>query len=358
VGGHRAVDLQKLLAGKLARASPVISLSTHAITGSARPGDLETGLQLLHLGFTAPGNDDEAFANMRKQLDAMYMNREQNPGLLFGEKVGQVNSGNHYTAAPVTRERLEKLDREAIAAFYRDRFSNAADFTFLMVGAFKIDEALPLVARYVGTLPSKGEPASKVKDVGLKFPASIERAVVTRGREPKVTTRISFFADPPQEASEITRLSSAADVLEIALRDILREELGETYTVSVGLEQETFQRGGGNVAVSFTAAPENLQRMTDRVMQEVKRMQAEGPTEDLVNRARESALREHETGMRQNGYWLSRLQAARLLERDPVAHMLEREARIKAVTIANVKEMFTKYFPMERYTIVTLVPEK
>ena len=31
---------------------------------------------------------------------------------------------------------------------------------------------------------------------------------------------------------------------------------------------------------------------------------------------------------------------------------------INAVTVANVKEMFTKYFPMDRYTIVTLVPEK
>ncbi|MBA2302520.1 MAG: insulinase family protein [Acidobacteria bacterium] len=358
VGGHRAVDLQKLLAGKLAGANATISLSTHAISGSARPGDIETGLQLLHLGFAAPGNDEEAFANIKKQLDAMYGNRDQNPGLLFSDKVSQVNSGNHYTAEPVTRERLAKLDREAMAAFYKDRFSNAADFTLMMVGAFEVEAVLPLLARYVGALPSQGRAGSRGRDVGLKFPASIERAIVNKGREPKVTTMISFFADPPQDSSEITRLSSAADVLEIALRDILREELGETYTVGVGFQQETFQRGGGHVSVSFTAAPENLQKMTDRVMQEVKRMQDEGPTEDLVNRTKETSLREHETGMKQNGYWLSRLQAAKLLDRDPVAHVLEREARIKAVTTANVKEMFVKYFPMDRYTIVTLAPEK
>ncbi|HJR61834.1 MAG TPA: insulinase family protein [Vicinamibacterales bacterium] len=357
VGGHRAVDLQKLLAGKLAHANPSISLSTHAITGSARPGDLETGLQLLHLNFTSPGNDDEAFENIKKQLDAMYANREQNPNLLYSEKVGQVNSGNHYTAAPVTRERLAKLDRAAMAGFYRERFSNAADFTFIMVGAFNLGDAIPLVARYVGSLPSKGQPAGKVRDVGLKFPASIERATVNKGREPKITTRISFFADPPQDPSEITRVSTAADVLEIALRDILREELGETYSVGVGLQQETFQRGGGHIAVTFTAAPENLRKMTDRVMQEVQRMQKEGPTEDLVNRARETAMREHETGMKENGYWLSRLQAAKLLDRDPIAHVLERDDRIRSVTAANVKEMFVKYFPMDRYTIVTLAPE-
>jgi len=233
----------------------------------------------------------------------------------------------------VTLARLAKLDRNAMAAFYKERFSNAADFTFLMAGAFKVDEALPLVARYVGSLPSKGQSTASVKDVGLRFPASIERAAVTKGREPKVTTQISFFADPPPDANIVTRLSSAADVLEIALRDILREELGETYSVGVGFEQETFQRGGGYVAVTFTAAPENLQKMTDRVMQEVQRMQKDGPTADLVNRAKESALREHETGMRQNGYWLSRLQAAKLLDRDPVEHMLgrEREGDVRAV---------------------------
>jgi zinc protease len=358
VGGHRAVDLQKLLAGKMAAARAVVALSTQAISGSARPGDLETGLQLLNLNFTAPGNDEEAFANIKKQLDAIYANRDQNPTMLFRDKVAQVNSSNHYTAEPFTRERVAKLDRDAMAALYKQLFSNAANFTFFMAGTFKVDEALPLVARYVGSLPSEAQATASVKDVGLKFPEKVERATVTKGREPKVTTQLSFFADPPPDANIVTRLSSAADVLEIALRDILREDLGETYSVGVGFEQETFQRGGGFVAVTFTAAPENLQKMTDRVMQEVQRMQKEGPSEDLVNRAKESALREHETGMRQNAYWLSRLQAAKLLDRDPVEHMLGRTNRINAVTRENVKQMFVEYFPTNRYTIVTLQPEK
>ena len=357
VGGHDAVDLQKLLAGKIAGARASIGLSTHGIAGSANPANLETGLQLLYLTFTAPGNDEEAFSNIRKQLDATYANRDSNPALLYGEKVSQVNSGNHYTAQSITLERLSKLDRNAMAAFYRERFSNAADFTFLMVGTFTVDAVLPLVARYVGALPSKGEPASKPKDVGLKFPAGIEKATVEKGREPKVSTQISFFADPPQDPSELTRLASANDVLEIALRDILREELGETYTVSVDLQQELHQRGGGHVAVQFTAAPANLQKMTDRVLQEIQRMKKEGPSEDLTNRAKETARREHETGMKQNGYWLSRLQSAKLLGIDPVAHFLEREKRIASVTPANLRETFVKYYPMDRYTIVTLLPE-
>jgi zinc protease len=358
VGGHSAVDLGKLLAGKLAQANASISLSTHGISGGARPGDLETGLQLLYLAFTAPGNDEAAFANIRKQLEALYGNRDQNPGLLFGEKVGAVNTGGHYTSAPMTVARLANLDREAMAGFYRERFSNAADFTFIMAGAFKVDDVLPLLSRYVASLPSKGTASARARDVGLRFPEKIERAAVQKGREPKVTTQLSFFADPPLDPIEVNRVVLAADVLEIALRDILREELGEAYTVGVGLSQEQFQRGGGHVAVSFTGSPENARKMADTVLAEVGRMQKQGPSEDLTNRARETARREHETGMKQNGYWLSRLQGARLLGLDPVAHVLGREARIQGVTPAVLKDTFIKYFPLERYTIVTLVPEK
>ncbi len=146
-------------------------------------------------------------------------------------------------------------------------------------------------------------------------------------------------------------------MLEIALRDILREELGETYTVSVNLSQPLPQRGAGKVMVSFGGAPENIDRMVERVLQEVKRLQQEGPTADLTTRARESAKRAYETSIKQNGFWLGRLQSAKLLDRDPRL-ILTRPERIDAITPSVLQDTFTRYFPLDRYTIVTLAPEK
>ena len=91
-------------------------------------------------------------------------------------------------------------------------------------------------------------------------------------------------------------------MLEIALRDILREELGETYSVSVGLSQRLPQSTGGSIGISFGSAPENVDKMVERVLQEVRRLQDEGPSADLTNRAKESARRSYETSIKQNGY--------------------------------------------------------
>jgi zinc protease len=168
---------------------------------------------------------------------------------------------------------------------------------------------------------------------------------------------VSFFADPPIEENEQTRVEAATEVLEIALRDILREELGETYSVSVGLSQLAPQRGGGHIEISFGASPANVDRMVTRVLEEIARLQKEGPSEDLTTRAKETARRAHETAVKQNAFWLGRLQSAKLLDRDPML-ILSRLQRIDAVNPTVLHETFKKYFPMDRYTVVTLLPEK
>ena len=55
VGGHTAVDLQKLLAGKIAGASPFITLSTQGISGSSTPANLETGAAAPEPELHGPG---------------------------------------------------------------------------------------------------------------------------------------------------------------------------------------------------------------------------------------------------------------------------------------------------------------
>ena len=97
-GGLKAFELQKMLAGQLASVSPFVSLQTQGINGSAVPAQLETALQLLHQRFVAPGDDPDALALLKRQLDAALANRAQNPMAVFGEKVAEVNTSGHYTA--------------------------------------------------------------------------------------------------------------------------------------------------------------------------------------------------------------------------------------------------------------------
>ena len=130
VGGHSAEELERLLAGTLASASPFVSTSTHGIRGSAPPAQLEIGFQLLNHAFTAPGNDADAFDLLKRRLHAAVINRKQNPSAVFGQRVREINTSGHYSSRPLTAEDVEQLDRATMAAFYDEAFANASRFTF------------------------------------------------------------------------------------------------------------------------------------------------------------------------------------------------------------------------------------
>ena len=275
---------------------------------------------------------------------------------MFGDRLRSVNTLDHYTSKPLKSEDLGKLDPESMLKFYKDRFANAADFTFFFVGAFKVDEVTPLLTQYLAALPSKGKADSRLADMHIQFPAAVRRETVNKGREPKAQTVITFFADTGLDELEVHRLRAATDVLENKLRDILREELGGTYSVGTGYADTTPVPGYGTTTVQFGSAPENVQKLTDAVMKELDRLRRDGPSAVDVQAVKEAEKNSLATSFRQNGYWLNSLQAMHLLGRD-ARKIPQRVERAESLTQDNIHAAFKKYFPENRYTVVTLMPE-
>jgi zinc protease len=356
VGGFTPTDLGKLLAGKIANASPSVSSTTQGVSGSSTPRDLETALQLAYLEFTAPNQDPAAFTLLKQRLEANLANQAQSPGAVFSERVRRINTMDHYTARALKTEDLAGLDANTMLEFYKQRFANAADFTFFFVGAFKVDEISPLLATYLGSLPSSGTRSADFGDVRLQFPTTIVREKVTKGQEPRSQTVMSFFADTGLDELETHRVQAATSVLEMRLRDILREKLGGTYSVGVGYTNTSPQPGYGTTSVQFGSAPENVESLTAAVLTEIERLQKEGPSAADVQAVKEQERNSLQDALLQNGYWLNSLQTVHLLGRDPRRIPLRLE-RTDSLTQQNIHDALKKYFPLQRHTIVTLMPE-
>jgi zinc protease len=344
------------MAGRIASASPFMDNYTHGISGGSTPRDLETALQLVYLNFTAPNHDAAAFDLMKSRMAANLANQTQNPGAVFGERVRRLATMDHYSVRPMRSEDIGRIDADRMSAFYAARFRNAADFTFFFVGTFTVDQVTPLLTTYLASLPSTGRAESRGRDMGLHFPEMVQRETVRKGQEPRSQTAIMFFTDTGLDELETHRLRAATSILQMRLRDVLREELGGTYSVGVVYSDTSPQAGYGTTTVQFGSSPANAERLTNVVMVELDRLRREGPSETDVQVVKETEKRELETSIRQNGYWLNSLQAMHLLERDPL-RILQRAERTESLSQDNIHAVLRKYFPQDRYTVVTLMPE-
>jgi zinc protease len=179
---------------------------------------------------------------------------------------------------------------------------------------------------------------------------------VHRGVEPKSTTHITFFTNDGLEELDLHRGRACATILTDHLRERLRELLGGTYSASASFGYLLPIPGYATMTIAFGCAPENVDKMVAAALDEVKKLRDDGPSADDVSRDQEIERRELEVGMRQNGYWTGSLQTVHQLGWDPL-RINKRAERIALLNRENLRDTFRKYFPLDRYTVITLLPQ-
>ena len=127
-----------MLTGKVASARPFIGELEEGLGGSASRKDLETMFQLIYLTFTQPRADPDIFSVMTTQTKAALANQKATPEFAFTEALDATLSQNHPRARPMTPELVDQMNLDKSLAFYKDRFADASDFTFVFVGSFDL----------------------------------------------------------------------------------------------------------------------------------------------------------------------------------------------------------------------------
>jgi len=355
LGDRDATQMQKALAGRAVSVRPSLDELTESISGSASPRDLETLFQLIYLNMTAPRNDSAAFTSLMARMRGLLANRAASPEGAFQDTLAVTLAQHHPRARPITEAVLEEIGRDRAHAIYRDRFADAGDFTFVVVGSFQPDSIRPLLLRYLGGLPATGR-TETWRDSGMEPPAGVVEKVVRRGVEPKAQTAIVFTgALEAWDRPTAQRLASLGSVLEIRLREVLREDLGGTYGVSVGQTASRFPEPRYAVTLTFGAAPERIDSLVTVVFSEIERLKAEGPDSATLAKVQEAQRRDHETRLRENGYWLGEIASA-LLAGEPPGAFLEYPALVEALTPAAIAET-ARLLDRTRYVRVTLLPQ-
>ena len=356
IGGYSASQLQKVLAGKAVSAAPFIGDVTEGIDGAASPRDLETALQIVHLYFTAPHTDSTAFASIRERLHGLLANQKASPQSAFQDTLLLTLTQHHPRTLVMDTALLPRWSLGGSLDFYRDRFADADDFTFTFVGNVSLDSLRPLVERYLGSLPARpGD--ERARDNGVRPPDGVVEKIVRKGLEPQAMTQIVFSGPFTFDEQNRHLLRSLADMLEIRLRDELREELGGTYGVAVGTEYANSPREHYAMTLRFGADPDRLDDLVTAAFGEIDRLRTAGPDTALVTRVQELQRRELEQSIRQNAYWLTNL-SARALTGEPHLDPARQRALIDGLTAADVQRAARAYLRAERYVRVSLLPER
>ena len=355
VGRLSAVTLDKLLNGRSVAVRPFVGEITQGMRGGSTAADLETMFQLLYLRFSQPRADQTAFAAMQSQALALLQNQGASPDFAFDDALGAALSGGHPRRRPETLETAAQWNLEKSLAFYKARFSDAANFTFVFVGSFTPDSIRPLVETYVASLPAR-RAHETWRDPGVVTPRGIVEKTVRKGIAPKAEVSIVFQGPFQYQDADKLALRTMILLLQSRLNDAIRSELGGTYSITAEGDTAKFPKSEFRVRINWTCDPARVESLVQRVFEEIGRVKATLLTPDQVARVREILLRELDENSQENGYLLNQL-ARRYEDGEADAAGVTPVQDIAALSGMSIQRAAQISLDTENYVKVTLVPE-
>lgn len=356
-GRFSGVALDKALSGKAVAVRPFISEIDQGMRGGSTPQDLEAMFQLLYLRFTQPRGDPLAFAAIRSQALALVANQTASPDVVFNRAVDAALNGGNPRRQADTPETVQQWNLEKALAFYKARFADAGNFTFVFTGSFTVDGIRPLVETYIASLPAR-RARETWRDLGPSTPRGVIQQTVQKGIAPKSQVAIVFSGPFQYDDDNALALETMVLLLQSRLSDAIREELGGTYSITATPGVSKIPRPEYHVRIQWTCDPARTESLVQRVMQEVAGVRETLLSPGQMARVRDLLMRDFERNSQENGYLLGQI-ARRYEEGDAanVAAVFQMPQRIAALNGYAVRLAAERYLDPANYVQITLRPE-
>ncbi|MCA9837034.1 MAG: insulinase family protein [Trueperaceae bacterium] len=358
VAAYSLNQLERILAGKNVSVGVGIGNISEAMSGNAEKEDLETLFKLIYLYATQPRKDEAAFKRNQDSLIANLENRATQPNAVFQDAITESIYGDNIRFNSLTIDQVENLDYDRAFEIYQERFADMDDFTFTVVGDFDIDTVKHLAQVYLGNLP--GKPGTETwRNYYPPLPQGVQKVDVYKGLEEQTILRLQWdgpFYNPVRE--ERFKLFLLQGVLDIKMREKIREELAGSYSPTVFQRYEQKPSRRYTLGVQYTADPKRVLELIPPTLDVLYDLRDNGPDEDTLFKAKEQVKRGLEEALQTNSYWQYVLGFFYFLNpnEDPLTIVNYAEL-VDGISANDVQEMAQRFIVPDRYTQVILYPE-
>lgn len=359
LGGLASFDesqLEKVLSGRLASASPSIGLLSEGISGSSTKEDLETMMQLIYLNFTQKRSDVEAFEAWKEKAISTIKMKEANPIASVSDTIGRVLFPGSKYAQSLTEAEYNAVNYARAMQMYKERFADANGFQFVFVG--NIDEAKlrPLVETYLASLPATKK-VSKADHTKSLIPRKGEvKYHYTKKQETPMGFVFDYFSGVlPVNLRNKLSLHILSNVLDQVYTDVIREREGGTYGVQVSADVSYEPKNQASVSIIFQTDPTKAEHLNKIAIDELQKVAQSGLDKEKFDKVITNVEKEYITNQKENSYWRGNLINFYAYGRDNVTDYL---SVLKSITPEEVQALLKKLLDQKNYVEVMMLPEE
>jgi len=263
---------------------------------------------------------------------------------------------NSIRRVPLDANGLKQVNQQRALEIYKDRFADASDFVFTIVGSFTEEEIKPYIEQYLASLPSLNR-QDKAKDLGLYEPSQGFEKIVHKGQDQKATVVLTYYGDYTYNEQENLNMDALESVLTIKLLERLREDESGVYGTGARASTSKLPKNRYSFTVSFGTGVDKYSSLINSAIDEIHKVIANGPTADDLAKFKIEKKRQLELSLKENKFWLGQIAGAYQRSDDPT-YITRYLQDLDKISIESVKQVADKYLKDDRLFKFILLPDE
>ncbi|MDT9599348.1 M16 family metallopeptidase [Sphingosinicella rhizophila] len=300
-------QLQEALASKVYGADVGVDEDAFLIAGRTRPEDMATQMQVLAAYVAEPGWRQGGWNRLRAFGGNLVDRMDSTPSGVFNRDVNaMLRSGDRRWETP-TRAEMEAATVADAKAFLEPGL-RSGPIEVVIVGDIDLDEAIRQTAATFGALPFRLAETAPRDERTPRFPEGKLERRTHKGRSDQGLAFIAwptndFFSD--QKRTRAVNL--LAQVMQLRLREEIREKQGATYSANAGHAPSEAFTGYGYISARIDAPPAHLDDFFRDVRAIAGDLRNKPVSADELQRARQPLIENIQRQKAGNAWWLARL---------------------------------------------------
>lgn len=357
IADYDAVTLGKMLTGKIANVGTSIGGLTEQVSGGSSPKDFETMLQLVYLTFEKPRFDEVMYNNIISQARASLVNMDKNPMKAMQDSLSMIMANYSERVKLFNEDYINSINLKDIEKIYKDRFKNAAEFKFFIVGNIDEETVKPLVEKYIGSI-KKYDRKDKWVDNKVRGPkGKTEKVIKVKMADPKATVIINmerYMKNSPYNGLVANVLKG---ILEIRYTESVREEAGGTYGVGVSTSSSRIPVSTYGLSINFECQEDRVNDLKPLIYKELFKIIVEGPKEEDMRKVILNMKKNNEQSKKHNAYWMGVLRSYYSTKLD-ITDTKNFDEILDNLTTKDVQKWAKKFYKRANIVDVVFEPKK
>jgi len=303
LGDFNAVDLKKILAGKTANVDINLSDISESISGYSNTKDVETMLQMVYVYFVKPRFDEQAFKVLENNIDSYLIRRSKSiSDQMRDSLIVSVYGKDNPKERIFNKDFANDISFEKIKSIYSDRFSDASDFEFFIVGDVKEEALKPLLEKYLASIPTNTT-KENYKDNGAEWVSDkLTKDIHITMEDPKANVNIVYKKEMPYSRKNVIYTSVLGDILQLRVTETVRESEGGAYSPRAGASFSREPKTQVYVSFNFDCNPDMADKLVGIVKNEFQKIANGTINDEDLNKTRTNYLKEQEQAKDKNAY--------------------------------------------------------